>query len=111
MNPKHQQLPRREVGAREVGARAAARLLHPHEVTSLLPHLRQAGADLAAYERCDCGGEDCPLCDGTDVVEVIARYYVVDMNADVHDVCSALGVRPARVRLMVRLGLRFACVT
>ena len=87
--------------------------LSPVEVTGLVPLMRQSGNDLATYEHCDCGGSsDCPYCDGTEIREVVARYYMVDTNSTVADVIVELGLGMRdTVRLTRAMGLLFAIVT
>lgn len=87
--------------------------LKPVEVTGLIPLMRQSGNDLASYERCDCGGSrDCPYCEGDEVREVVAQYFMVDTNSTVADVILELGLgADAAVRLTRSMGLLFAVVT
>ena len=87
--------------------------LKPVEVTRLIPLLRQGGNDLAAYEQCDCGGSrDCPYCEGIEVREVVARYFMVDTNSKVGDVILDLELKAdSTVRLQRSMGLLFAIVT
>lgn len=87
--------------------------LKPVEVTGLIPLMRQSGNDLASYEQCDCGGSrDCPYCEGTEVREVVAQYFMVDTNSTVADVILELGLRSdAAIRLTRSMGLLFAIVT
>lgn len=87
--------------------------LKPVEVTGLIPLMRQSGNDLASYEHCDCGGSsDCPYCEGTEVREVIARYYMIDTNSTVADVILELDLSiSATVRLTRAVGILFAIVT
>ena len=87
--------------------------LSPVEVTGLIPLMRQSGNDLASYEKCDCGGSrDCPYCEGTEVREVVAQYFMVDTNATVGDVIFDLRLKAdSRVYLRRSMGLLFAIVT
>ena len=86
--------------------------LKPVEVTGLIPLMRQSGNDLASYEQCNCGGSrDCPYCEGVEVREVIARYYVVDTNSTIADVIIELGLPcSATLRLTRMMGMLFAVV-
>ena len=87
--------------------------LKPIEVTGLIPLMRQSGNDLASYEHCDCGGScDCPYCEGTEVREVVAQYFMVDTNSTIADVILELGLKSdSAIRLTRRMGLLFAVVT
>lgn len=87
--------------------------LKPVEVTGLIPLMRQSGNDLASYEKCDCGGSrDCPYCEGTEVREVVAQYFMVDTNSTVADVILELGLKTdSAIRLTRSMGLLFAVVT
>jgi hypothetical protein len=87
--------------------------LKPVEVTGLIPLMRQSGNDLATYEHCDCGGSrECPYCEGTEMREVVARYFMVDTNSTVADVIIELDLSAkATVRLTRAVGILFAIVT